>query len=392
MFHHPDNGQILHIDRAGFERAKKRRSIWLRGMDSPLAVGIIGFGRSGCDIHANAIKQMPDRYQVVAICDPLPERRTDERWPQAKACANVEELLATSEVELVIVASPNKFHANHALAALKAGKHVLCEKPFGFTTADVDAMIAAAKESGKVLQPFHQRRFEADFRKVREICRSGLLGRISFIRTSWVGFSRRWDWQTTREFGGGQLYNNGPHPLDHALELFGDAEPEVWCDLRRSLGSGDAEDEVQILLKAPGSPTVQIDLLATAAYPQDRWYVCGTAGGLRGNGDRLEWKWVDWSTMPERPVDTKPTPDRSYNKEKLEWKEDSWLAKGTVDSGAGAAPGNQPTLDMYADLWNSIREGTPQTISPAIVRRRVSILQKCYQLTGTPFPKEARQS
>lgn len=360
-------------------------------MDSPLSVGVIGFGRSGCDIHARAIEQLPEQFQVAAICDPIPERRVDARWPKAKPCATADELFGTQDVELVIVASPNKFHAGHALAALKSGKHVLCEKPFGFTTADVDAMTAAAQESGKILQPFHQRRYEADFRKVREICRSGILGRITFIRISWATFSRRWDWQTSREFGGGQLYNNGPHPLDHALELFGDAEPEVWCDLRRSLGSGDAEDEVQILLKSPGSPTVQIDLLATAAYPQDRWYICGTSGGLRGNVDRLDWKWVDWSQMSERPLDTKPTPDRSYNKEELKWQEDSWLAKGAVDSGAGAVPGNQPTLEMYADLWRTIRNGAPQTISPAVVRRRVKILQKCYELTGTPFPDGSRK-
>ena len=361
-------------------------------MDGPVSVGIIGFGRSGRDIHARAVEQMSERYRVVAICDPLPERRTDERWPRAKACATAEELLDASEVELAIVASPNKFHAGHSLAALKAGKHVLCEKPFGFTTSDVDAMMFAAKDTGKVLQPFQQRRYEADFRKVREICQSGLLGRISFIRISWTSFGRRWDWQTTREFGGGQLYNNGPHPLDHALELFGEAQPEVWCDLRRSLGSGDAEDEVQILLKAAGSPTVQIDLLSTAAYPQDRWYVCGTSGSLHGNVDRLDWKWVDWSTMPKRPLDTRPTPDRGYNKEELAWHEDCWVATGAADSGAGAAPANQPTLDLYADLWRSLREGAVQKISPAAVRRRVDILQKCYELTGTPFPKESCQS
>jgi predicted dehydrogenase len=335
---------------------------------------------------------MPERYRVVAICDLLPERRADERWPQAKACSTPEELLAVDEVELVIVASPNKFHAVHALAALQAGKHVLCEKPFGFTTADVDAMMAAAQAAGKVVQPFQQRRYEPDFRKVREICRSGLLGRITFIRISWAGFGRRWDWQTTREFGGGQLYNNGPHPLDHALELFGNAQPEVWCDLRRSLASGDAEDEVQILLKAPGSPTVQIDFLSTAAYPQDRWFICGTAGGLRGNGERLDWKWVDWGTMPERPLDPRPTPDRGYNRETLTWQEDCWLAEGAVDSGAGAAPGTEATLALYADLWRTLREGAEQVITPAAVRRRVEILQKCYELTGTPFPKESLRS
>ncbi|MEZ0298999.1 MAG: Gfo/Idh/MocA family protein, partial [Candidatus Methylacidiphilales bacterium] len=238
-------------------------------MSSPIRVGIIGFGRSGHGIHAAAITQMPDRYTVAAIFDPLPDRRSHEAFPDARACTSMEELLQLPDIEMVVVASPNKYHAGHAIAALNAGKHVLCEKPFGFTTTDVDAMIAASEANGKVLQAFQQRRYEDDFQKVKEICQSGMLGKLTFIRTSWLGFSRRWDWQTSRAFGGGQIYNNGPHPLDHMLELFGDAEPEVWCDARRSLASGDAEDEVQILLKAPGAPTIQIDLLATAAFPQD---------------------------------------------------------------------------------------------------------------------------
>jgi len=359
-------------------------------MKKPIAVGIIGFGRSGCSIHANAYLQMQDRFRVAAIYDPLLERRIHPDWPEAKACATSEELLGLEDVEMVVVASPNKFHARQTLAALEAGKHVLCEKPFGYTTADVDAMRTAAEQRGLVLQPFQQRRYEPDFLKVKELIGSGLLGRITFINISWAGFSRRWDWQTSRQFGGGQLYNNGPHPLDHALELFGDTEPEVWCDLRRSLASGDAEDEVQILLRAKDAPVIQINLLATAAYPLDRWYVCGTAGGLRGNAGRLEWKWVDWSEMPERSLDTNPTTGRTYNQEKLPWREGFWDAESAADSGAGAAPGDQPTLDSYADLWSIIREAAPQKITPQSVRRRVAILQQCYKLAGRSFPEGTR--
>ncbi|MDR1284157.1 MAG: Gfo/Idh/MocA family oxidoreductase [Opitutaceae bacterium] len=365
----------------------------------PVGVGICGFGRSGCGIHAKALARMGERFAIKAVFDPLEARRRDYATLPAdvaagiRPAASLEELLANPDVELVIVASPNLWHARQARQALAAGKHVLCEKPFGFTTADVDAMIAAAKTAGRVLQPFQQRRFEQDFQKVREVCASGRLGRITYVRTAWHGFSRRWDWQTLRKFGGGQLYNNGPHPLDHALELFGPGEPEVWCDLRRSLASGDAEDEVRILLRGkPGTesaqaPVIQIELLATAAYPDDRWLVCGTAGGLRGNGSRLDWKWVDWSALPERPVDERPTPDRSYNSEKLAWETASWEPAVKADAGAGAPPAEQPVADMYDSLWRTIREGAPQLITPDAVRRRVAVLEKCYRQCGIPFPE-----
>lgn len=355
---------------------------------SPISVGIAGFGRSGCNIHARAIKEMPELFTLRKVFDPLEERRAGLP-PGVTGCESFGGLLADPGIELIVVASPNKWHAPQALAALEAGKHVLCEKPFGFTTRDVDAMIAASRRADRILQPFQQRRYEEDFQKVLEVCRSGRLGQITYARTAWHGFTRRWDWQTLRSFGGGQLYNNAPHPLDHALELFGPAEPEVWCDLQRSLASGDAEDEVQITLRADGAPTVQVELRSTAAYADDRWFVCGTAGGLRGNGAGLQWKWVDWSAHPQRIVDERPTPNRSYNKEELVWNEECWTPPGPADAGAGAAPAQRPVCELYRGMWAAVREGQPLAITPETVRRRVAVLEECYRQRGVPFPQGA---
>jgi predicted dehydrogenase len=356
-------------------------------MAEVVRVGIVGLGRSGWGIHTEGIAKMPQMYKVVAMHDPWAERlATSAAAVGAKAHASFDALLADRDVEMVVVASPNKFHAGQALAALKAGKHVLCEKPFGYTAAHVDAMIAAAKAAGKVIQPFQQRRYEPDFQKVKEICQSGILGQITFIRIAWHNFTRRWDWQTSRQNGGGQLYNNGPHLVDHAMELFGPAEPKVSCELRRSLCSGEAEDEVRIQLAAAGAPTIQMELTATTAFPQDRWLVCGTAGGLRGGAGQLNWKWVDWTKMPPRPLDMKSTPDRSYNSEKLDWQQAEWTPTGAADSGAGAAPSEGPTTQMYSDLYQTLRHGKPQVITPESVRRRVAVMQRCYELNGIPFP------
>ncbi|MBR5839105.1 MAG: Gfo/Idh/MocA family oxidoreductase, partial [Victivallales bacterium] len=229
----------------------------------PIKVGIVGFGRSGCGIHASAIKDMRDMFDVVAIADFIPERRSHEAFPNAKPYASAEALIADPNVEMVIVSTFNSMHAPVARMALKGGKHVLCEKPFGFTTADVDSMIAEAKAAGKVLQPFQQRRFEEDFQKVRSIIRSGILGKISYIQICWDGFGRRWDWQTSRQYGGGQLYNNMPHLVDHAMELFGDGEPEVQCMVASSLSIGPAEDEVHLTLTGKDKPIIRAELMAT---------------------------------------------------------------------------------------------------------------------------------
>ena len=171
------------------------------------------------------------------------------------------------------------------------------------------------------------------------------------------------------------------------MELFGPSEPTVHCELRNALSSGDAEDEFRVTLSGKDAPTIQLELLATAAFPQDRWWICGTAGGLRGGAAGLEWKWVDWSTMPARPLDIRPTEGRSYNGEKLPWQTGSWTAASAADAGAGAPPARQPALDLYANLHQAIRSGGAQIIPPIATRRRIAVLEACYRQCGIPFPK-----
>ena len=353
----------------------------------PIKVGIIGFGRSGCGIHANGIEKMRDRFTICAICDEIPERRTHESFPEAKQYAKAEDLLADKEVELVVVATYNYSHAKYAIMALDAGKHVLCEKPFGYNTDDVDAMIAAAKRNNRILQPFQQRRYEEDFQKVLEICKSGVLGKIKYVRISWPGFCRRWDWQTSRAFGGGQLYNNGPHLFDHGMELFGNAKPQVKSILRNSMSSGDAEDEFNVTIYGEDAPQVDLIISATNAFPQDRWLICGTAGTLHGGTNKLEWKYVDWSKYPEHPLDTVPLEGRKYCSEKLDFITETWEPETVADSGAGAAPAPKPVKALYDTLFDAIRNGKPQAITPEDIRKRIAVMQEVYKQNNIPFPE-----
>ena len=350
---------------------------------NPVRVGIIGLGRSGWGIHADTIGKQGGRFVVSAVYDPDTARRDQAAKDlSCRACGSVNELLADTEVELVVVAPPNAFHAPMTVQALEAGKHVICEKPFGLTTADVDGMLAAAKKAGKMLQPFQQRRFEPDFQKVKEIIESGLLGEIQLIRICWHNFKRRWDWQTMKSMSGGCLNNNGPHPIDHAMELFGGDDPEVWSEMRRCLCSGDAEDYLKVILSGPGRPTVEVELIDCVAYGQDKWFVAGTSGGLHGTAGRLDWKWVDWSTMRDRPVTAVPTPDRSYNSEPLDWKSDSWEPTAATDAGAGATPAAKPAMTMYDNLYAVLREGAEQIIKPESIRSRLRVLEKARAAGG----------
>ncbi|MCM8769972.1 MAG: Gfo/Idh/MocA family oxidoreductase, partial [Candidatus Omnitrophica bacterium] len=211
----------------------------------PIKTGIAGLGRSGWNIHARLISQVPELFQITAVCDPEKSRLSEAESNFGCRCyGSFEQMLKEKEMELVVIATPSYLHSKNSIQALKAGFHVVCEKPMALSVRDAEAMIATARSSRKKLAVFHNRRYAPDFLKVKEVITSGKLGRILLIRMAWHNFSRRWDWQTLRKFGGGTLNNTGPHAIDQALQLFGGKKPELFCVMDRVLTLGDADDHV----------------------------------------------------------------------------------------------------------------------------------------------------
>ena len=356
-------------------------------MSKPLRVGIAGLGRSGWGIHAAYLRTAPRLYKIAAVADLIPERVAQAAAElRCRAYPDAESLIADPDLDLVVVSTYNPTHAKYAKMALRAGKHVLCEKPFGLTVADVDAMARAAKKAGRLVLPFQQRHLEKDFLKVKEICESGVLGDVFRIRLCWHGFGRRWDWQTARSMAGGNLNNNGPHVVDHAVTLFGDVLADrVWAEAGGYLRSGDAEDDLKFILQGAGHPTVEVELANVWACGQERWTVCGTRGGLHGTDKHLEWKWVDFDRMPPRPLDLRSTPDRSYNGEKLDWRTGSWDAPAApANLGAGAPPPPAPTIEFYRNLHKVITRGAAPTIDLAQARVRVATMERIRAAAGIP--------
>lgn len=339
----------------------------------PVQVGIAGLGRSGWAIHAALLAPLTDTFHVAAVTDADPTRRQEaqERFG-ARTYEAFESLLDDDGVELIVVALPSFLHASATVAALEAGKHVVCEKPMAVTLDEADDMIAAAKRTGKILTVFQQRRYNPEFVKLREIIDSGVLGRIVHIQVTESKFTRRWDWQTLQKYGGGSLNNTGAHFMDQALQLFGPSQPDVFCRLDRTLTLGDADDHVQILLSAEDAPTIGIEISSCDAFPPPTWRVLGTQGGLEGTTRRLTWRWIVPDELSPRTLDTKPTPDRSYNRDELSWHEDTWEMSGDLQTAYRG---------FYHDLYASVREGAPLQITPESVRRVMWLQETCHRLS-----------
>jgi scyllo-inositol 2-dehydrogenase (NADP+) len=343
------------------------------GGKEKVKTGIVGLGRSGWDIHARLLGSLPDHFQIVAVSDFDENRRAEAKTRfNCRTYTTLEELLADKEVELAVIATPNHLHAPNAIAALKAGKTVVCEKPMATSLAEADAMIAAARKTGAKLAIFQNRRYFPDFLQIREVIQSGKLGRIFEIKISWYGFSRRWDWQTLKQFGGGTLNNTGPHALDMALQLFGPAsEPEVFCQLDKILTLGDADDHAKVIIRAPGAPLLDIEISSACAYPVPTWLVMGTQGTLTVMPDgKISWKYFKPQELTPRTIDTKPTPDRSYNRDDIKLYEETW----SPDQYQG--PGE---AGYYLDIYKTVRRNAPVAVTPESVRRMMYVLEKCHQ-------------
>ena len=352
----------------------------------PVRVGIAGLGRSGWGIHAETIARLSDRFRVVAVADDAPARR---REAQARfgcqAHASVESLVHDRAVELVVVATPNHLHAGHAIAALRAGRDVLCEKPMAGSGAEARTMIEAARTTGRLLTVFNNRRFDPHFLQVRRVVDSGVLGRIVQVRLAVHQFTRRWDWQTLREYGGGMLNNIGAHFLDLLLSFFpGGGVPDAWCHLDRVLTLGDADDHCVVSLRQPGCPLVQLELTNACALPQDNWLIMGSRGTLGGTFDALRWRVADVDRLPPRTLQRSPqSAERTYNRDTVTWQDHQW-----------AVPPEQSTNhwqqdQFYRRLHGTLRRGQPLAVTPDSVLRCLRLIDACHASAAAHPPTAA---
>ena len=218
-----------------------------------IGVGLIGYGLGGRAFHAPYVGATPGLTLRGVVSRDAAKVQAD--LPGMQVLPDVAALLAEPGIDLVVVSSPDALHAEHALAALDAGKHVLVDKPFATDIADARAVMQRAAEVGRMLTVFHNRRWDADFLTLRGIVADDLLGDI-------VQFESRFDrwrpnvaptWKEARP--GGAWLDLGPHLVDQALQLFG-TPTSVSADLATFRPGAPAVDYFQVVLRYPGRRVV----------------------------------------------------------------------------------------------------------------------------------------
>lgn len=332
----------------------------------PVRTAVIGLGRAGWSIHVAGIKGRSD-YKIVACVDPDAERRKEaEQTLGCRTFASLEEFLKDpGDAELVIVATASHQHTPMSIQALKAGFHVLTEKPMAISLKEAAKMMQAAKKAKKLFTIHQNYRCQAEVHQALSVMHSGILGKVFYIKMQWTGFSRRNDWQTLRKFGGGTLNNTCPHSIDIALQLMESPVVDVWGDLQAVVTAGDAEDHVKILMRGKNGRVIDHEVTSACAAPQSKLVVMGDLGTMWRDGDDYVIKYLDPKTLPKLSVISDlSVAGRKYGVqgESLQWQEKR-------------VPASPPEMkvDFYGELYKSVREGKKPFIKPEEVFAQMQV-------------------
>ncbi len=206
----------------------------------------IGFGFIGCggihNRHATAIVDSPDAFIACAMdVNEDAVKRHQEQYGTESGTTSLDEMLAREDVQAVVVCTPTGLHPEHAAAAAKAGKHVLCEKPMALSVAEAERMAQACADAGVTLQIAFVRHFCNEWLKLREIIQSGAIGRPVVWRSVSAGAGPASPWFLSKKLGGGPFIDGAVHNYDFARFTFGDATG-VCANLRTMKSDSDAWD------------------------------------------------------------------------------------------------------------------------------------------------------
>ena len=247
-----------------------------------LNVGIVGYGFASATFHAPLILATAGLTLSCIASSNAP--RVQQALPGVDVADSPAALFARSDIDLVVIATPNDTHYPLASAALEAGKHVVIDKPFTLDVAQSMQLIRLAEQHGRQLSVFHNRRWDGDFLTVARLIDSGQLGALRHVESHFDRYRPQVQdrWRESADVGGGLWYDLGIHLADQALQLFGKPSA-VWLDLQRQRDGAVADDWFHAVLSYDGLRVI-LHASALTAVPAPRFVLHGTAGSFVKHG------------------------------------------------------------------------------------------------------------
>ncbi|KAL0483408.1 hypothetical protein AKO1_014594 [Acrasis kona] len=215
-------------------------------MSKPINTALVGFGFSGQTFHGPFLSAL-EQFEVVSVLSSQPDK-VKQKFPNATVSSSLEEVLAT-DVELVVITTPNTLHFEQAKKCIEAGKHIIVEKPFMITSKEAQEIADLAEKKGVLLSVYHNRRYSDDLLTLKSLIRDGKMGELISFEGHFDRFRPevRDRWRERDLPGSGMLYDLGSHLVDQAVQLFGRPD-KVYCDSIKQRNGAQSDDYFHMVL------------------------------------------------------------------------------------------------------------------------------------------------
>ena len=332
-----------------------------------LKIAIVGFGGQG-GWHAKQIMKN-DVAEVVGVCDIKPSRLEYAKENGIPTYATYEDLLA-GDADVVVVATPNDVHKSLCIEALRAGKHVVCEKPVTLSVADFDEIVKVAKECGKVFEVHQNRRWDTDFLAIKNLIATEQIGKPLYI-ASYVQGSRGipGDWRQLKAQGGGMILDWGVHMIDQMLQLVKSPITSLYCKTTHYTNA-EVDDGYKMFIYFENGVVGYTEVGTYNFISQGRYYAQfeqGTAFIPDWHDDVLVRECLNWGEGDVHPVQT-----ASGITKTMAPRSDASVKEYRIP---------QPTSDVhdfYRNLKDTIEGKAEQLIRHGEVRRVLQVMEAAF--------------
>jgi predicted dehydrogenase len=256
-------------------------------ISSELRTLLVGYGYAGKTFHAPLLLATPG-IKLTHVASSQAAQVKQQLGAKITVLADYQAAVQQPEIDLVVIASPNDSHAPLAELALRAGKHVVVDKPFALTFNEAKALTALATEQKLLLSVFHNRRFDADFLSLQHLLNSRQLGQVAHLESRFDRFRPqvRQRWREQAGPGAGLWFDLGPHLLDQSLVLFG-LPHSITASLKTVRPNATATDWFSVLLDY-GHFNVTLGASMLAAAPSARFTLQAQHGSWQKFGPDIQ--------------------------------------------------------------------------------------------------------
>ena len=305
FFHHPTvavrcvgSGRIVTTGIADLAALRRHRTLapFVARLFAPatptrttdLGVGVVGYGPFGAMgyLHGLAATET-DGLALVAAADSVEDRLVAARadFPDLVAHGSADTLAADPAVDIAIIATPPVLHAELALALLRAGKHVVIEKPMCLRRSDADAIISTASEHDRVVTVHQSRRWDRDWLALRQVIDGGEIGEVFNVETFVGGFEHPCRaWHSEESISGGAIYDWGSHHVDWILQLFGSPPARVLCSTHTRVWHDTTNaDQISLWMQWDDGREATFRQSDVCAIRRPKFHVEGTLGTIEGH-------------------------------------------------------------------------------------------------------------